>query len=57
MLDIRGSKALQEYEPYLHIFWKCVRDTECTSIGKTSTEIDHQVRDILIELACILTLI
>lgn len=35
------QKTLEEYEPYLHIFWKCVKKSECISICKTSTKIDH----------------
>lgn len=35
-----AQKASQEYEPYLHIFWECVK-SECISICKTSTKIDH----------------
>lgn len=36
------QKTLEEYEPYLHVFWKCVKKSECIiSICKTSTKIDH----------------
>ena len=35
------QKALEGYEPYLHIFWKCVRKNESISVCQTSTKIDH----------------
>lgn len=34
------QKASEGYEPYLHIFWKCVRKNESISICQTSTKID-----------------
>lgn len=33
--------TLEEYQPYLHIFWKCVKKSECISMCKISTKIDH----------------